>query len=299
MNKSVALIQSYCDTPEKKRVLFETVDTLQRLGIDTVVTSPVLIDKLIYEKSNYYVYHRDNPLQWEDICMVYWKLVNGIKLRTAIPEYGWAVFHQMKIGYELIKNKGYDHIFVACYDLEINDLVRETIQSRREGYFSHLFTEPTDTAYFNVTPNFISLSAESADTLISGFDAKDYISHPEEIAEAYLERRIKPLNLSRLGEVTDRIRYVKNLYDYSPDERFTIFVDSENHLGFYYENKDDIAHQAVVNDILIDLPVNYYFHKDINLEDIKRFGVFIENEFINLTHLLKPEYRINTIEKIS
>lgn len=303
MNKGVVLIQSYCDTHEKKEILIKNISEFKSLGVDIVLTSPIQLDSHIYENVDYFIYDSVNPILWDEKRFIHWKLINEGKsrLETIIPDYGWTVFHQIKTAYNFIKDLNYNHVFIACYDLNLNIAVNNStficdiINQKTEGYFTHIKNQENGLE-FNPGLIFLSLSAKNAKYLINSFSKEEYIFYSSLIAEEYLKLKLKNVDIENIGNVYDHIHYDGNVFNQSPHKDFNIFVDTEKGFRFYYKVNDINIHQLIINKEIIDISNELFFKRNISFDSIYRFGTFVNDEYISLNHLIKPNMKINRID---
>ena len=60
--KKIALISTYCDTPEKIHVLIENAKTLKFLGVDVMVNSSIPFEPIVTNHFDFYFQTKENIL---------------------------------------------------------------------------------------------------------------------------------------------------------------------------------------------------------------------------------------------
>ena len=95
--KKIALIGSFCHKKEQLDRLRITIKEWKKLGVDTMVLSPLHLPQDIIELCDYYYYTKDNPLlHWPQRCSLFSFGVHNITFNKSLPDYGWAILFQMK-----------------------------------------------------------------------------------------------------------------------------------------------------------------------------------------------------------
>lgn len=297
MNKGIILIQSYCDTDEKLNILKTAIGEYKGLGLDVLVTSPLNIDSCWYEDADWFIYDKENPLIWKYKRFIHWRIVNNLKFERIIPDYGWAAYHQIKTGFNFIKDKDYNQVFIANYDLVIDESIKSIINNKIEGYTAH---HKGDDVY-NPGLVFLSLTKENANKLISSFSINEYVSDTVNFAEIYLKKKISEIpSLKNIGNAHDYIDSVigDRVWNHSPSQDFEVFVDSETMLRIYCKTLNNHRSQSlVINDTIQALNEGENFiNHPIEKDSITRFGVFVDDSYYNLIHLINLNMEINRIK---
>lgn len=296
MSNGIVLIQSYCDSTQKLQVLKKTVKEFKSLGLDVLLTSPLNIDNFWYEDVDWYIHDHENPIMWDEKRFIHWKESGNLRFETVLPDYGWTVYHQIKAGFNVIRNQEYDHVFIANYDLKIDETVRDIALNKKEGWLTHKKSEWV----FNPGMIFLSLSRKNAEDLIQSFDRSEYSFDTNNIAEFYLGKKLGNIpSLKNIGTVYDHINYDQDIWNQSSSDDFKVFVDSETTVRIYYTilNRNK-SHVGVVNENLLQINNSEEFIDfPIKREEIKRCGVFVDGEFYDFFHLFSNDKKINRIKK--
>ena len=76
--KKIALISTFCNTPEKVHILVENVKILKSLGVDVMVNSFISLEPEIINYFDFYFQTKENPLlRWPERANTFWwKQVN-------------------------------------------------------------------------------------------------------------------------------------------------------------------------------------------------------------------------------
>ena len=284
--KKIVIIQSHCDNDYKIKVLKDTISKFKNLNLDILLFSHIILPQEITSMCDFFVYDNTNPVLWEEKRFMYWYENNNFRLETTVPDYGWTVFNQIKKSYNLIKDEGYEIIYISCYDLEIDDLVVNTIKNNEIGKFRHY---KPDGVNFETGLIFMSLDNKNANHIIERLNKEEYINNKSIIAEDYISYIINELNinLKSIGNVKDIIHQSDSKFNDSKNVKYEIFVDTDTTLKFIYKKIDNsIDHNIIINDKIIkvyDEILNYTNEIPI----LKRFGVFIGNEYEDLLETFK------------
>lgn len=293
MGKKIILIQSHCDTEKKINILKDNIDKLLLLNVDILLFTHIDLPAEIVSKVKYYILDRTNPILWEERRHFCWWVNNDVKLETTVPDYGWTVFNQIIKGYNLIKDEDYDSFFIVCYDLNIDDLVKEVINNEIYGKFKHI--KPKNVV-FNTALIFLSLNKYQFEKIINNLKKEEYINNQKLVAETYLEFLIDKcnLNLTNLGDVTDLIHEHSKVFNDSKNNNYEIFIDTKHKLKFrYIKKKYDKSHYLIINDDVIEIKDNYFIFNE-EIKHIENFGVLIDGQYDDLKSIFNIK-KINNL----
>ena len=87
--KKIALISTFCDTPEKIKILSTNIKKIKSLGVDVMAISPSFISlpEEITSECDYFFYTKDNPLLgWPERMYTHWyeMPIDGTKKITSL-----------------------------------------------------------------------------------------------------------------------------------------------------------------------------------------------------------------------
>jgi len=142
MSKKIVLISSYCNTDEKLKILSNNIDIIKNLGLDIMLNSPISLPSEITNKCDYFFLTKDNPiLEWPQKAVYIWSesIINNktyIKTRC-FPDYGWANIYQIKKLSQFALTYDYDYFYHIIYDLIIDDVVINALNSYKNCSFYH------------------------------------------------------------------------------------------------------------------------------------------------------------------
>ena len=264
--KKCAIILSHCNTDEKKKVLLETIDELRKVdNLDIVLTSHIPIDPEIVEKSDYFIYDKENPiLEYpERVFFNFWQYPygdkNDIKLIYLSPDYGYGPFNQIKLGYFASLNKHYDHYYIVNYDLVIDETILKIIkEDERSLYFSGLVSDGKE-----ITPSmiFMSLSDRHMKNIVHRIQKSEYIRY--DMAEGYMKYLLEILDITKYPDylLKDKINANDDVstnldlrFDFSLDDRFTYFFGSSDLSRYKTNEKERHYFKIIKEDIKIKTP---------------------------------------------
>jgi len=278
MNKNIVLIQSHCNTIEKKKLLVENIEKLKKYNIDVLLFSHIPLENEIIEKVDFFIYCKDNPIMWMERRHQHWRVENGIKYQTIVPDYGWTVFNQMIKSNELIKNLDYEFVYSFCYDLIIDDVVESYLLNPKQSIFIH---EKPDTT-FRTGLVFFIFEKITFNKIIESLSREEYSKNWGMIAEKYFEEKLKSLELYEppIDTVKDLIHESKDIFNQSNNESYSLFLDNQNLLKFKFFNKSDKKIKIIINDKIIDREYGEYVYID-NLDNLETLGCIVDSTFNN------------------
>jgi len=140
--KKIALLSTFCDTPEKIRVIMENARILRSLGVDVMVNSPIHLDSEVVQEFDFYFKNKENPvLTWPERALATWriqtnKMGQSIRISRGMKEYGWAALYQIKKLSGIALSYDYDIFYHMNYDILLDEELQNEIlsESRNKIY---------------------------------------------------------------------------------------------------------------------------------------------------------------------
>lgn len=296
--KKIALISTYCDTPEKIHVLVENAKILKSLGVDVMVNSCIPLESTVTRHFDFYFQTKENPiLQWpERASTFWWKQINQynkeVILHRDVDDYGWAALYQIKKLSEIALTFDYDVFYHITYDIDIsNDLIQDIINNKINVTYHQI--NPSDSNdQFEVTPLFLNFGKDNLIKFLSKLN-KDEYSKIDGFAEDFVKIILEDIHMNKsVFPVKDLIRYIDNnasMFNYSQNENYKIFFSNNwlNKFSFVlYEIKEGNL-KILLNDQEIsnieDL-VPQRFNSDSL--SINSFKVIFNNEVIEYSDII-------------
>lgn len=279
MFKKVALIQSYCNTPEKVEALQVTLNKLKELEIDTCLFSSVLLPEDIINQVKYYISSEENPvLHYPEKAFNFWlwhfyKANPGRKfyMNKMFSDYGWTVLNQTQIMSSFVKNLDYEWFYLVNYDLDFDDTVINHINN---PLGTTLFKHKKHVTLFNGTLIFAVLQKSQLEIICNTFDKYDFIN-TNKIPEDYFLSKIGNEYLVDI-EVHDTItvegQQKEQQFNEMPNnDLFKLFVQNKKRLLIY------------IFDPTKDMGINIHINDDNKMVNLKQG----EHQFIHFN--IKPE----------
>lgn len=130
--KKLALISSYCNTKNKLSTLKKNIIKLKGLELDILIFTPTVLPKDISELCKHMIVSEENPQLNGHLAFNYY---GDIKHTLIYKDYGFASLTQMKRLFEYGSCLDYDLFYPLIYDLNIDDVVEETIKSDIKNHF--------------------------------------------------------------------------------------------------------------------------------------------------------------------
>lgn len=288
MSNKVALIQSYCNTPEKVQALESTIEKLKFFDIDTCLFSSVELPKEIKCKVNFYIHSEENPvLHYPEKAFNFW-LWHFYKsnpdrkfyMNKMFSDYGWTVLNQVQRMSNLLKAFDYEWFYLVNYDLDIDEIVSKHL---REPEATTLFKHKKHVTLFNGTLIFAVLQKSQLETICQTFDKQDFIN-TNKIPEDYFLSKIGDEYLVDV-EVHDTItvegQQKEQQFNEMPNnDLFKLFVQNKKRLLIYiFDPTKDMGINIHVNDdnkiIELKKGEHQFIHFNIKPEDVKSLKIAI------------------------
>jgi DNA-binding Lrp family transcriptional regulator len=263
--KKIALISTFCNTPEKVHVLIENVKTLKFLGVDVMVNSFIPLEPEVINHFDFYFQTKENPiLRWPERAFTFWwKHSNHygkeIMLHRDVDDYGWAAVYQMKKLSEIALTFDYDIFYHITYDVVISDELTQDILDNKSDVTYHVI-DPNDSSHkWNVTPLFLILSKENLIKFLSKIDKDQYIQRYG-FAEDFIELLLEDIPMTKSEfPVKDSITHISGrdgkLFNYSQSENYKIFFSNktETHSDGWIDQFSFVVYDIKEGDLKIVL----------------------------------------------
>jgi hypothetical protein len=306
--KKIALISSFCDTPQKVEVLRKNIDILKGMDIDTLVISPFSLPDEVVSSLTYFFKTKDNPvLDWPERSMYSWSQIslNGESYRISrtYADYGWAGLFQVKQSSEIGLLLGYDQFFHMIYDLIIDDNVLNGLNSNK---ICNIYPSKRDDDIWKVGLHFMIFDRENLKRFASNIHLDSYLSMRGADAFVWLHNlhQIFPYNYEDLP-VEDEIYFYKDhdFYNYSPSDKFKMFIvkDDEwkdNIKLLFYGLEEEKKVSINANGNLLDCTVYNYYLVDLNItgSELEKVEITVDEVIYNITEKIR-QVKHNTLRK--
>ena len=294
--KKIALISTFCNTPEKVHILVENVKILKSLGVDVMVNSFISLEPEIINYFDFYFQTKENPLlRWPERANTFWwKQVNQynkeIMLHRDVDDYGWAAIYQIKKLSEIALTFNYDIFYHITYDIIISNELTQDILNNKTNTTYHTINPNDPLDQWNVSPLFISFDKENLIKFLSKIDKDLYIQRYG-FAEDFIELLLEDIPMIKSEfPVEDSITYINgcnnDLFNYSQSENYKIFFSNNwtNRFSFVVYDIKEGDLKVVFNDkeiYNIENLVPQGFEIDVN-----SFKVIFNNEIIEYNDII-------------
>lgn len=237
--KKVALISSYCNTEEKGEALLNNLVKLKKIGIDTIVISPIFLhlEKRISDECDFIFYTKENPiLNWPERGFCHWFKNTSpsgriTSLVTYLFDYGWAALYQTKKLIQIGLTFDYDIFYPMIYDLDLDEFIEKEILSDKIDVVYTRRNPKNLEEIWETSLQFMILSREKCILIEKEITKENYISSSEP-AEGQVSIWKEKFSLKRSEEsVRDTIFFFSdvNFFDFSPCSDFKFFINFNDH----------------------------------------------------------------------
>ena len=241
--KKLALIGSYCHTEKQFQTLETTLKEWKKLGVDTMVLSPLHLPSYIIEMCDYYFYTKENPiLHWPIRAHAFYYNINGITLAKTLSDYGWARLYQMKKLAEIASTFDYEIFYQTEYDLLIDDYVKNYVNNNTENLITRrIDPKGNGTQFFDASLHFISLDKENLNKVKDSITLEKYLQDVNTMAEDHAIMWSEQFNIpiDKQGYVVDLINHFDQyqfnnhtlpnfFFNESISEDYKIFFENKN-----------------------------------------------------------------------
>lgn len=280
MNRKIVLIQSHCNSDDKKKYLLKNIEKLREYDVDILLFSHITLPEEIISKVDYFVYDKSNPILYSERRHWYWWANETLKLETFVPDYGWTVFNQIIKSYNLVNTLNYDFYYIFCYDLIIDDTVKDALNNPKTQIYKHTKGYDTNSITFDASLVFANFSHEDFKKIISSLSKSEYIERHDLIAEKYFEIKLKENDIYNNFNLTvrDFFNESDDIFNISKNKKYELFLDTKNPVKLRLIKKTDEDIEIVINDDIFEV-TNDYFIIDKNVDEIKTLGCLINSLF--------------------
>jgi hypothetical protein len=312
--KKIALFSTFCDTPEKVRVITENARILRSLGVDVMVNSPIHLDSEVVQEFDFYFKNKENPiLTWPERVHTAWrsqtnKLGQTIKISRGMREYGWAALFQIKKLSEIALGYDYDIFYHMNYDILLDNELQSEILSESRNKIYPVRDKRTGHVWQG-SPLLASFDRENLQKISEDITRERY-QGGYSIAEDFVYSWVGKFGLEHssyhakdrisLGndsEIFSEVRE-KDIVDYSKKPEYKFFWNKEEgNLKFVLWNFDEsIKIKVLINGVIFKgienlIPVE----TEIHCREVYEISVIIED---SITDYLK-EYQDTIVNWIN
>lgn len=295
MSKKIVLVQSHCNTEEKKTYLLENIKKLKTFDVDVLLFSHIPLPENIISEVDFFIYDKSNPILTEGRLHNYWWANDSIKLESTLPDYGWTVFNQMIKSYDLIHRMDYEYVFIFCYDTIIDDVIVESIKNPNPGIFTHVKPETVNAVgeikpvVFDTALIFSVFKKEDYEKLIYSLSIEEYVSKPELIAEKYFEVKMKENDVYFKTDmcVKDFFSESDDIFNLTKNKEYKLFVDNNDLLKFRILKESYVKIKIIINDDLIEVNDDIFIYEK-KIDELNIFGCLINNRYDDWLTLVSP-----------
>jgi hypothetical protein len=279
--KKIVLISTFCDTEEKITVLKENLLTLKKIGLDTLVISPVILPQEIIEISDFVFFTKENPiLRWPERGFTFWKThysVDGwMTMHHNVSEYGWAGLYQIKKMSQIALTYDYDIFYHIIYDLEIDNYIIDTIKSNEINLVHPRVNPNNSDDLWETTLHFMVFDRDIMKKIVDTIVLEDYLKE-DGIAEGQALKCTKlfPIRISKTP-VRDKIFYWEGqgFFNYSKNLNYKLFLNKADQTDIWITDQDgkhlssvDSRFRVYIYDLKEEQ--NFSFEIDGMIRDIK------------------------------
>lgn len=288
--KRLVLISSYCDTEEKINILKENLIEYKKLGLDTLLISPIDLGKEIFELCDYYFNTKENPLiSYPEWIFFWWRItelnnIGTVKLQRGYPDYGWAALLQTKRLLQLGIILEYDILIHTIYDLDLNEETKEKILHEGRNMIFKRRELPNNIVETSL--HLIILNKETANNFQNEITYSMYHQIGSNVENFIANLKIKFEIESSDIVVEDRINFYQNWnhFDLSINNKYKIFFSKNLHINrnfdiVIYDIKEFINFEILINEKkwTYSTNENFILNTGILCKDISSFKIKIDN----------------------
>jgi len=299
--KKIALLSTFCDTPEKIKVIIENSRILKSLGVDVMVNSPIHLDSEVVEEFDFYFKNKENPvLTWPERVHTAWRIQTNklgqiIKIIRGMKEYGWAALYQIKKISEIALTYDYDIFYHMNYDILLDDELIEEILSDSRNKIYPVRDERTPGHVWQGSPLLSSFDRENLQKVSDDITKSNYRNNYS-IAEDFVYSWVEKFGLTHsfyhakdrisLGNDSEIFSEVKeeDIMDYSKKSEYKFFWSKEDaNLKFILWNFEESRNiQVSINGSIFEgienlIPVE----TEIHCSSVHEISVILDDSIID------------------
>lgn len=229
--KKLVLMGSYCNTPQKLRVLKTNLEILGKIDVHILLYSPIPLSEDIINLVDYFFLDKCFSPEGDEV-QIFWKSgsYDGISMKMS---YVWldsvtGGITQTKSLIHLSRNLDYDLLYFLLYDVVLTSDLVHFIRGNEEGFFPfRARSEESGEIVMDCSTQIYSMKKDKVDRFDSLLNFSNIKQYPNaesffKIISEYLE-----IPIYRGIEVEDHIHTFRNwqrdFYNYSPFPDFKIF----------------------------------------------------------------------------
>ena len=236
--KKIALISTFCNTPEKVEVLRNTLIQLKELGVDSAMLTSLEIPFDVISLATYCFTTKENPrIKWPEYARISKKsfFENGTSftLVTGLADYGFAHAWQYKKLSQIALTYDYEIFYLVNYDLNFDERVIDALRSNEIVCSIWAHTRGDFSA--NATLNFACFNRENILRFGEIVTREQYVSHlaqTHDSTEHWFEKLYLGIDQVKFEDhqITDLIAEggSTDIYDISQIKSVKIFVQKCN-----------------------------------------------------------------------
>ena len=299
--KKIALLNTFCDTPEKIEVIIENARILKSLGVDVMVNSPIHLDSEVVREFDFYFKNKENPiLTWPEKVNLPWgsqtnKLGQSIRISRGMKEYGWAALYQIKKLSEIAIGYDYDIFYHMNYDILLDDELKAEILSESRNKIYPVRWTTTEDRVWQGSPLLSSFDRENLQKIAEDITKERYLSKysvAEEFVSSWIEKfglyhssyhAKDQISLGSDSEIHSEVKE-KDILDYSKNPEYKFFWNKgEENLKFILWNFEESRNISVsINGFIFDKIENSIpIETEIHCNDIHEISVIVEDLVID------------------
>jgi len=297
--KRIVLINSYCNTEEKIKVLLDNLTTLKDLGLDVMLYSPILLPNEVLELCDYFILNKENTiLNFPKKGVFTYRKWDDYTIKKMLPDYGWASIYQTKKLSDFALTLDYTHFYHIIYDLVIDFNVINNIYSDKNFNFFKFHEHPCSL-------HFMIFNRENLIEFNKHLTLDNYLSNPSFIAESFLHHVLKQLDcIIEDSYVEDKIFYYggDDQFNYSPVGVFKFFIAKDfykqnNIKLFFYDVGDEEEVNVVVNGLSFTQKIQNFSSIDLGFNELNSNQILINGLSINnkIKEVIHNTLEINNI----
>lgn len=250
MMKKLVLIGSYCNTPQKLKVLKTNLGILRKIDVHILLYSPIPLGEDLIDLVDYFFLDKRFSPDGDEM-QIFWKFgsYDGISMKMS---YVWldsvtGGIAQTKSLIHLSRNLDYDLLYFLLYDVVLTSDLVHFIEGGEEGFFPfRARSEESGETVGDCATQIYSMKKNKVDLFDSLLNFSNIKQHPN--AESFFKVISESLEIPifRGIEVEDHIHTFRNwqrdFYNYSPFPDFKIFFQK-------YRNDPPLNTHVLIYDI--------------------------------------------------
>lgn len=250
MMKKLVLIGSYCNTPQKLKVLKTNLEILRKIDVHILLYSPIPLGEDLIDLVDYFFLDKRFSPEGDEM-QIFWTSgsYDGISMKMS---YVWldsvaGVISQTKSLIHLSRNLDYDLLYFLLYDVVLTSDLVHFMAEKEEGFFPFMVrSDESRETISDCSTQIYSMRKNKADRFDSLLNFSSIKQYPN--AESFFKVILESLEIPIYSdiEVEDHIHTFRNwqrdFYNYSPFPDFKIFFQN-------YRNDPPLTTHVLIYDI--------------------------------------------------